>query len=894
MNYAPVKKYLALLALYLLLALVLTYPLALHLNTHIPGHDTDGPAQTWSLWWTRYALLDLGRAPFTTDYLFYPLGLNLVAYTPAFLNGILSLPLQFVFGVIVAQNLMVLFALTSGAFGAYLFVRQVLRDPKGLPHTELAAVTAGALYGFGAWHLNYVVAGHFMLLSNQWLPYYALYLVRLGRRDASWRDGGMLGLFIVLIGWTELTFLPFIAILTLLYFVYWVVTQRPPFTESEPLRIENPRSGFGAPLAVGFQPMAGLVLAIIIALVGLCPLILSLALDFQRYGYYLTSGVGRIQIFSAEPISFFVPSGQHPVLGAWASALTDANTSYAFIGWAALTLALVGLYVKRSSPAARFWFVAAVLFALLMLGSTLYIGGVNTNLPMPFALLRLIPFVNANRYPARFNVMLMLALAPLVAWGVSALWNAPQSAYRVALVALLALLVFEQLVLPIPLTDVRVPPIFEMIRAEPGDFTVLELPLGWRGSIVMQGETDDVAQFFQTTDHKRRLGGITSRFPDFKLRYFAQAPVLRSLIALETGRPVDEQQRAQDRAESANVLDFFDIRYVSMNRAQTAPETLAFIQETFPLQEIYSGAERVVYRVTRPPRARRTEIDPASDFARLLFDDGWGNPQEDNAGFGYRWAMDRNARVWLPLEEMDYNLTFRLRAARPNETLRLRVNDVQVAEWQVGNTWGEYGAQIPKNVLHDGLDELVFVTETTALQDAAPDDRTIGNAGVVAPVDISATGAGFDAGKYGEIFVAGRNVIPNTRGYHLAAINAQTGTVDAVGAFDTFADDNASRRLAEFVGALPAGEIVAGVAIDDASQKLTDDAFAALQMLGVASDVRGQFRAGHAFIGITGIAPGQAVEDVSVSVPANVAIGKNVSQPHVSLALGPFTVNRVK
>lgn len=906
MKYAPAKKYLAVLALYLLLALVLTYPLALHLNTHIPGHDTDGPAQTWSLWWTRYALLDLGRAPFTTDYLFYPLGLNLVAYTPAFLNGILSIPLQFVFGVVVAQNLMVFFALTTSAFGAYLFVRQVLQDPKGLyngyvargnhrknpaglSYNELAAVVAGALYGFGAWHLNYVVAGHFMLISNQWLPYYALYLVRLGRRNATWRDGVMLGLFIVLIGWTELTFLPFIAILTLFYLVYWVLTQDR--AEQTLAAASGPigRKSSGVP-----RLLSGLALAAVLALGGLSPLILSLAFDFRRYGYYLTSGVGRIQIFSAEPISFFIPSSQHPILGAWASSLTDANTSYAFIGWAALALALIGLYVKRASPAARFWFVAASLFALLMLGSTLYIGGVNTNIPMPFALLRLIPFVNANRYPARFNVMLMLALVPLVAWGVSALWNARQKAYRFALAALLALLAFEQLVLPVPLTNIQVPPVFETIRAEPGDFTVLELPLGWRGSIVMQGETDDVAQFFQTTDHKRRLGGITSRFPDFKLRYFAHAPVLRSLIALEAGLPVDEPRRTQDRAESANVLDFFDIRYVSVNRAQTAPGTLAFVREMFPLQEIYSDAERIVYRVTRAPRAGQTEIDPASDFARLLFDDRWGNPQEDNAGFGYRWAMDGSARVWLPLEEMDYNLTFRLRAARPNQTVRLRVNEHQAAEWQVGDTWGEYAARIPKNVLQDGLDELVFVTETTALRDAATDDRTIGSTGVVAPVDISATGAGFDAGKYGDIFVAGQNVIPNTRGYHLAAINAQTGTVDAVDAFDTFADTNASRRLAEFVRALPAGEIVAGVAIDDASQKLTDEAFAALQTLGVASDVRGQFRAGHAFIGIKGIAPGQAVEDVSVSVPANVAIGKNVSQPQVSFALGPFQVNELK
>src|SRR5581483_374962 len=268
---APFKKYLALLAFYFVLALVLTYPLALNLTTHIPGHDTDGPAQTWSLWWTRYALLDLDRAPFTTDYLFYPLGLNLVAYTPVFLNGILSIPLQLAFGVVPAQNVMVWFALVSGAFGAYLFARAARARVSGEngAAVEVGAVLGGALYGFGAWHLNYVVAGHFMLISSQWLPYYALYLLHLDpnpplvgadqrvrppeQRGADqslvgadlrvrpplrvclpegWQIGAWLSLFLVLTAWTELTFVPFLALLTLLYLSYLFLAQRRAFVSS--------------------------------------------------------------------------------------------------------------------------------------------------------------------------------------------------------------------------------------------------------------------------------------------------------------------------------------------------------------------------------------------------------------------------------------------------------------------------------------------------------------------------------------------------------------------------------------------------------------------------------------------------------------------------------------
>lgn len=879
MSSASIQKYSRLLAFYLLLALILTYPLALNLTTHIPGHDTDGPAQTWSLWWTRYAVMDLGRAPFTTDYIFYPLGLNLVAYTPVFLNGVLSIPLQYVFGVIVAQNLMVFFALVSGAFGAYLFVREVLTRDGTSSQTsprvasqaqEGAAVLAGALYGFGAWHLNYVVAGHFMLMSNQWLPYYALYLMRLER--GRWRNAVMAGLFLILTAWTELTYLPFLALLTLFYLVYLAWKRR----------------------SVMWRTIQSLLLAGGIAAVGISPLVVSLAFDFERYGYYLTSGVGRIQIFSAEPISFFLPSGQHPFLGAWAESITRANTSYAFIGWAVLVFALVGFYITRRVPLARFWLVSALLFALLMFGSTLYIGGVNTNIPMPFALLRLVPFVNANRYPARFNVMLMLVLLPLFAWGILAFWTAGRSSLKIVLVGLLAGLALEQLVLPIPLTRIQAPSIFGSIREEPGDFTVLELPLGWRGSIVMQGKTDDVAQFFQTTDHKRRLGGITSRFPDFKLRYFRDLPVVGSLIALEEGRAVSEAQLQEDKTALADILRFFDIRYVSVNRAETDAEAWNFARDLFPLQEVFSDAERTVYRVALPPPALTMSIHPADETSRLYFDDTWGAAQEDAGGFGYRWATDGAARILLPLDDAPYQMTFRLRGAHADQHVSLRVNGQDVAQWSLTDSWNEYKAIIPQAALRDGLDEFRFVTDTTTPDKAVPDDRTIGNTGIVSPVDITATGAGFDAGKFGEIYIAGKNVIPNTRGYHLVAINPRTGNVDGVGNFDTFADMTASKQLSDFVAALPLGEIVAGAAIDDASQKLSGDALSALRTLGVSGNLRKQFRAGHAFVGIRGSAEGQAVEDLNGAIPATVTIGKNLNKPYVVLALGPFEAVRMK
>ncbi len=866
------RRDLFILAVYFFLALVLTYPLIAHFDTFGPGHGVDDPAQTWSIWWFKFATFNLGANPLSTDYLFYPLGINLVAYTPTFLNGVISLPLQFVFGVIVAQNLVVLFSLMAGGYGAYLFVRQVLSrfGDYADPSRTIAAALAGAVYAFGAWHLNYVVAGHFMLLSNEWIPYFALYLIRW---DASgWRSGALAGLFFVMATWTELTFAPFLALLAALYVLYQIVLMK----------------SFALVRANLLPIIRNMVTLGVVSAVGISPLVFDLLADFQRYGYYLTAGVGRIQVFSAEPISFFFPSAQHPLLGAWANSITTANTSYAFVGIAALLLAGVGFYSQRATRAARFWAVAAIFFALLMLGPTLLVGGQSTGIPMPFAALRAIPLVNANRYPVRFNVMLMLALAPLIAFGAARLLQTPRG--KIALGALTALLAFEQLVLPIPLSDLRVPPIYQTIRNTPGDFTVLELPLGWRGSISLQGKLEDAAQFFQTVHQKRLLGGITSRTPQFKFQYFLEAPVINSLIAVETGRELDDVRLAQDRAAAPAVLRFFDIRYIDIDRTLAGPPVEEYARDVFPMKEIYRDDTRTLYRVDALPTPR--SIDPADETARLYFDDGWGRAQIDANGGGYRWATRGDALLWLPLTRVDQTMTVRLRGARAGQVVRVNVNGAAVTELKLTTDWNDYAVKLPASAVRDGLNDFVFATETAPLDATRLDNYSIGDTGVVSPVDIAATGAGFDAGRFGEIFVAGKNVVESKRGYQLVAVNAQSGAVDRVGSFDTFADAAESTRLAQFIAPLPRGEIVAGVAIDDVSGKLQQSAIDALRLIGVDGDLRFQFRAGHAFIGVKGAGPGQALEQVDGRFPANVAVGKNVASDRVAFALGEIKIDR--
>src|SRR5262245_40227159 len=89
-------------AIFLVLAVVATWPLARHFTSAAPGTDhwngrvlfVETPINLWNLWWFRHALVDLGQSPFTCAYLFYPTGADLWFHTLSPLPASIGLILQ--------------------------------------------------------------------------------------------------------------------------------------------------------------------------------------------------------------------------------------------------------------------------------------------------------------------------------------------------------------------------------------------------------------------------------------------------------------------------------------------------------------------------------------------------------------------------------------------------------------------------------------------------------------------------------------------------------------------------------------------------------------------------------------------------------------------------------
>jgi len=163
-----VRRHLAAAVGFTILAVVWSYPLALHLSTHLAGAGLgDNALFVWNFWWMRTALAS-GADFFHTTYLFAPVGADLTLHTHTALPAFAGATVLRALPVVAALNLTILAALSLNGFCAYLLAWRSTRD-RG------AAMIAGLIFGcspYLAAHLN----GHFNLTTAWTIPLFALAL----------------------------------------------------------------------------------------------------------------------------------------------------------------------------------------------------------------------------------------------------------------------------------------------------------------------------------------------------------------------------------------------------------------------------------------------------------------------------------------------------------------------------------------------------------------------------------------------------------------------------------------------------------------------------------------------------------------------------------------------
>jgi len=864
---------------YLLLALALTWPLAAHFSSHVPGNGADDPPLTWNLWWVSHALLDLKTSPFDCDYLFYPLGINLAFYTFTVLNGLLSIPLQATIGLIPASNMLLLSSFVLCGYGAFLLVLYLLKrrsrgaeEQRGDEGTYGAAFVAGLLYAFTSSKLFYAALGQWDITSSQWIPFYILYLFKIGDHPRRWRYVFLAALFLLFQAYAETIFASFLVLFTVLWVIWRLITDRRSWRAVPPLAV------------------TGLLSAL-----GLVPVLAAMIPDMLAEGDILMVEGGFADVFSADLLGFLIPTMHHPLFGSLVERFRFDYTvgQHLYLGYMALALAVIGVVWRWRCHSVKFWLLSALAFWLLTLGPSLRVNGHDTGLPLPFALLAQLPFFKGNRYPSRYSVMLALSLAVLAGFGLAAVlsWIAKKrpftSAYarllRPALLLLLTfLLLFEHLSVPLPLSDMRVPPVYQAIADTSGDWTLLDVPVAWRNGFRVTGTLDPIImfeQYYQTVHGKRLLAGNTSRNPPLKFQYFTEAPILNTLIALETGHQVDLAVVERDRGLAPAVLRFFDVHTIIVHSAHVGWDVVSYIETAWPVRPLdaqdESQAPILAYTVDLPPWPTAWTVAPDDPVTRLSYAEGWGATATTAV-----WAQRSAVRLLVPAsgDRVDQRMAFRAYVPGEGQRLRLEINGQAAGQVDLQPGWSDYALTLPAGSMRQGLNEVwLRFDRLYPARQANVSSRLVGQTGVEAPVNLVVQSAGQEVGDFGLIYVNGQDVSPNERGYNVVVIHPVTGAVEQAAAFDTHLDEGASQALAAFIAQVPAGHLVAVAAADEASRLLSPEAVDALRTIGASSDLRDHFRWGHAIVGVKGAPPGSALEALDWMRPVTLVVGEGAT-----------------
>ncbi|MGQ9626124.1 MAG: hypothetical protein ACUVV0_04365 [Anaerolineae bacterium] len=687
MSFTRLKRNLYALCGYLILTLLLTWPLAPNLNKAIPGDGFDGWQNFWNLWWVKVALVERGTTPYFTDYLYYPTGASLIFHTLNIFNGLFALPFSLGFkpqagGLLLAYNAVVLFSFVMAGYGAFLLACYVLGERHKSPAGWFAAFAAGLVYAFSPFHFAHLL-GHMQVFSLEWVPFHVLCFLRgsgAGRGVPLPKRVWKPALFLVLAALCDWYNAFYLAIFTALYLFYVAFSAR-----------WNRLKG-ALSVAVGTWVLFGLLLS---------PFLWPMVREASASDYMLPEPE-HVFLLSADLLAFITPNEMHPLWGRWVQSWWSGRSPaplserMIFAGYLPLMLSAFALWKRRKE--ALLWALSAIAFGVLALGPALRVGGCQTDFPLPYALLHeFVPFVRIARSVSRFDLMVMLSLAALVGLGLEAVLMKPEhkcSGYEVegptglkydlsqpgrgsrlfigGLVAV-ALICFEFLSAPYPLSPPDTPEFYLQIAQEEGDFAILNVPMDWdRPGYLL----------YQTVHGKRLISGYLSR--ENPLSIVERTPVFSHFrFAGPTAENPDII--AQDVSQiGLSVLEHFKVRYVVIDLYQLPDEwlrekNLKLARQIFgPVEPCHQDARLIVYCVPKP-RA----LQPF-----LILGEGWG-PRQMETGFPIReMAQEATLKIYSSWP-CRARLLFTAWGVGGEAELEIRVGEEQVSAHLIGKSHQE-------------------------------------------------------------------------------------------------------------------------------------------------------------------------------------------------------------
>jgi hypothetical protein len=300
-----------------------------------------------------------------------------------------------------------------------------------------------------------------------------------------------------------------------------------------------------------------------------------------------------------DAAALVLPNPNHPLapqsLMTWLASLPNGyQENVASIPLVAIAVCIVA-YRRGWRPPA--WLTAlALFFALSALGPFIRVLGVNTHIPGPWALLRYGPVIGLARTPARFSVVVTLAVAVMFAAALAWLANQRPNWRRAILASVGLLLAVELCPVPRPLYAASIPRIYEYVAAGPADAVVLELPFGIRDGASSVGNFSALTQFFQTGHGKPVMGGYLSRVARRRAAELRRNPELNALTLLSENQPLTPEQAQALKDRGPQRLADDNVRFIVIDRSRASDLLRATAIDAFRLRFVASDGPFELYQ----------------------------------------------------------------------------------------------------------------------------------------------------------------------------------------------------------------------------------------------------------------------------------------------------------
>ncbi len=658
----------SILTLYTILTAAFTYPVVANLRNSIAGCG-DAWQVLFILWYSKQAILggDPNLTLGYTNYIFYPQGVQTIFYAFSLFSQLLGIPLQMMFGLPAAYNILWLLSFILAGYGTFLLVRY-------LAGNDMAAFVSGIVFAFSPYHFAHAM-GHLGAMTIEWIPFCALFLVKM-HKEGGLKNSVYAGIFFIMVALSDSQYLIYMAMFVGLLLLYEIAGNE----------------GIRGELRKGLRDITGLtgllkgvlIKYVIFACVSLAVLIplnyemLKIALSGDNF---LKTVPSEYIKYSGDLLGFVTPSQLHPILAKWFSDISGHFTGNVgeytiYAGIVVLALSICAFLYSRDNRDVRFWALSAIFFSAMALGPILHVYGMTTftefniTIPLPYLIAyAFVPFVDNSRTVSRFYVLAMLSLAVLAGYGLLLFINKIRGrGKQAAFTALVALVVIGEF-LSTPMISYADRPVFyETIGQDSSYYALLEVPAS------SNYPCGTKCEYYATIHGKPIVGGQVPRMPGGASDFEMNTPLIGQLSFNQPANDIMDQ----NVTDIGNfVLNQYNIKYVVlhadyMDRGELDRAGDLLNKTLGPYPVAYPEDGLVVYNVSL-----------AEPKMYMSLGSGW-YVLEGSGEHTWRWMSNSSTIMVYALADGDYDLSINVSSFNAARPLKVWANGEKLQDFTIG------------------------------------------------------------------------------------------------------------------------------------------------------------------------------------------------------------------